>query len=225
MTFSIIGHCERSGMFGIAISSSSPAVAARCAHARAGVGVVATQNITDPRLGPQGLELMASGASAEEALARLKATAPHIEFRQLALLDRSGRSAVFSGAHTLGIHHAVSAEGAAAAGNILADRRVPERMLETFLSRPLDHLGDRLLAALAAGLQAGGETAPVHSAGMLLVREVPWPVADLRIDWHATDPIGALSETWSIYKPQLDAYVARALDPQSAPAYPVAERR
>lgn len=225
MTFSLIGRCKRTGMFGVAISSSSPAVAARCAHARAGVGVVATQNITDPRLGPQGLDLMAGSASSESALASLRASAPHIEFRQLALLDRTGRAAVFSGAGTLGIHNAVTAPNAAAAGNILANGNVPARMLDAFLSRPDDDLGDRLLAALKAGLRAGGEAGPVHSAGLLMVREVPWPVADLRIDWHATDPIGALAEAWAIYKPQLEAFVTRALDPASAPRYDVPGER
>ena len=70
-------------MLGIAVSSSSPCVAARCAHARAGVGVVATQNITDPRLGPKGLDLMESGLSAEAALEALKRDAPHLDYRQL----------------------------------------------------------------------------------------------------------------------------------------------
>ena len=68
MTFSISARCPDTGMFGIAVSSSSPCVAARCAHARAGVGAVATQNVTDPRLGPKGLDLMASGLSAADAL-------------------------------------------------------------------------------------------------------------------------------------------------------------
>jgi uncharacterized Ntn-hydrolase superfamily protein len=103
-------------MFGIAVSSSSPCVAARCAHARAGVGAVATQNVTDPRLGPKGLDLMASGLSAEEALEALKRDAPHLEYRQVALVDAQGRTASFSGAHTLGTHRVASAPGAARKG-------------------------------------------------------------------------------------------------------------
>lgn len=221
MTFSIAARCSRTGAFGIAISSSSPAVAARCAHARTGVGVVATQNITDPRLGPQGLDLMGAGASAQLALERLRAAAPHIEFRQLALVDRGGGTAVFSGARTLGRHHAVTAPDAVAAGNLLADAAVPERMLAAFLDRSADDLADRLLAALQAGLLAGGEEGTVHSAGLTVVREVAWPIVDLRIDWHDRDPIGALAAAWDIYKPQLEAYVQRALDPSAAPSYGV----
>jgi uncharacterized Ntn-hydrolase superfamily protein len=82
-------------------------------------------------------------------------------------------------------------------------------------------LGGRLLAAMRAGLDAGGEEGPVHSAGLLLVRDVPWPVANLRIDWSEADPIADLARLWEIYEPQLDAYVTRALDPTSAPSFGV----
>ncbi|MBI1775056.1 MAG: DUF1028 domain-containing protein [Proteobacteria bacterium] len=225
MTFSISAKCERSGMIGIAVSSSSPAVAARCAHARAGVGAVATQNVTDPTLGPKGLDLMAAGLSAKEALARLKAEAAHIDYRQLALVDRHGGTAHFAGAKTLGTHRWAEAEGVVAAGNLLANPDVPQRMIDTFETARHLELGDRLLTAMRAALAAGGEAGPVRSAGMLLVREVAWPVADLRVDWNEEDPIEALAALWVLWKPQLDDYVARALNPASAPSYGVAGDR
>ncbi len=221
MTFSIAARCARTGAFGIAVSSSSPAVAARCTHARAGVGVVATQNVTDPRLGPQGLDLLAAGVSAEAALERLCATASHIEHRQLMLVDRAGRTAWFSGERTLGRHGAAVAQDVVAAGNLLADEGVPERMVTAFLRCSQEPLGDRLLAAMRAGLDAGGEAGTVHSAGLLIVRDVPWPVADLRVDWHDSDPIGALQRLWEIWEPQMEAYVTRALDPGAAQSYGV----
>jgi uncharacterized Ntn-hydrolase superfamily protein len=74
---------------------------------------------------------------------------------------------------------------------------------------------------MRAGLDAGGEAGPIHSAGMRLVRDVPWPVADLRVDWTEGDPIGELAALWTLYAPQLDAYVTRALDPTRAPSYGV----
>ena len=77
------------------------------------------------------------------------------------------------------------------------------------------------IAAMKAGLAAGGEAGPVHSAGMILVRDVSWPVADLRIDWRDDDPIAALEDLWRLWKPQMDAYITRALDPSTAPAYGV----
>ncbi|GAB4360795.1 MAG: DUF1028 domain-containing protein [Kiloniellaceae bacterium] len=220
MTFSIAARCAATGMFGLAVSSSSPAVAARCAFARAGVGAVASQNITDPALGPWILDLMAGGASAEEAIRQVTAAAPHIDFRQLTAIDLAGRTAAFEGAKTLGVHAVAEGRDGVAAGNLLANPDVPEAMVAIFQGAG-GHLGDRLLTALQAGLAAGGEAGPVHSAGLLMVREVAWPVADLRVDWHETDPIGALAELWALYKPQLDDYVTRALDPTRAPGYGV----
>ena len=220
MTFSIAARCPTTGMFGLAISSSSPAVAARCAHVRAGVGAVATQNITDPTLGPLGLDLMARGASASQARDILVATRPHMDYRQLTLIDASGRTAVFSGSGTLGQNAVAQGEGVVAAGNLLAHTAVPQLMVEAYLAATGD-LGDRLLEALRAGLAQGGEAGPVHSAGLLLVRAVAWPVADLRVDWDESDPIGALGRLWAIYQPQLEAYVERALDPTGAPRFGV----
>ncbi|HWK43206.1 MAG TPA: DUF1028 domain-containing protein [Stellaceae bacterium] len=220
MTFSISARCPTTGMFGIAISSSSPAVAARCAHARAGVGVVATQNITDPSLGPGGLDLMERGASASQARDILVATRRHIDHRQLALVDSLGRTAIFSGARTLGVNAVAEGPGVAAAGNLLATEEVPWKMVDAF-GASSGHLGDRLLVAMQAALAAGGEAGPVHSAGLLLVRDVAWPVADLRVDWDEHDPIAALHRLWDIYRPQLEAYVDRALDPTAAPRYGV----
>lgn len=221
MTFSITARCSRTGLFGLAVSSSSPAVAARCAYARAGVGAVASQNVTDPRLGPRGLELMALGASAQQACDALVTSTAEIEHRQLALVDARGRTAHWSGRHTLGVHAVAEGPDAVCAGNLLADPGVPAAMLQAFATATSDPLGDRLIAALQAGLAAGGEAGPVYSAGLLLVRDLAWPIADLRVDWRDDDPIGALAALWRLYAPQLEAYVTRALDPSAAPGYGV----
>ena len=108
MTFSITARCPATGMFGVAVTSSSMAVAARCAFVRAGVGAVASQNITDPRLGPRGLDLMAGGKTAAEALEALLAEHAHGDYRQLVLVDRAGGIAHHSGRHTLGTHAVVA---------------------------------------------------------------------------------------------------------------------
>ena len=221
MTFSISARCERTGQFGVAVSSSSPAVAARCAHARAGVGAVATQNVTDPTIGPRGLALMAGGLSAYDALEQIKATSAHIDYRQIAFVDRNGLSAVHSGTQALGTFGALSFKNGAVAGNLLRGLDVLEAMREFFEKSANADFGDRLIGAMLAGLAAGGEEGPVHSAGLVIVREVAWPVADLRVDWHDDDPVGALAELWERWKPQLDAYVTRALDPTKAPSYGV----
>ncbi len=220
MTFSIVARCEVTGMFGCAVSSSSPAVAARCAFARAGVGAGSSQNVTDPRLGPAMLDLLAAGATADEAVAIVSRGTPHAQFRQLSAVDRDGRGAVFSGAKTLGTHAHAVAPNVACAGNLLSGTHVPDAMASAFTAST-GHLGERLLTAMQAALDAGGEEGPVHSAGLLLVREVAWPVASLRVDWADADPIGELARLWEIYAPQLDDYVTRALEPDSAPSYGV----
>jgi uncharacterized Ntn-hydrolase superfamily protein len=222
MTFSLVARCDRTGMLGVAVSSSSAAVAARCAHAREGAGAVASQNITDPTLGHLGLDLMKGGLSADQALKRLREVGHHIEFRQLLLVDQQGGTAAFSGRRTLGLHATRQRHGVAAAGNLLASEDVPAHMVEAFERSEGQHLGDRLVAAMQAGLKAGGEAGPLHSAGLLVVSDVAWPVADLRIDWTEGDPIAELARLWDLWKPQMDDYVTRALDPASAPAYGVA---
>jgi uncharacterized Ntn-hydrolase superfamily protein len=207
-------------MFGVVVTSSSPAVAARCAQARAGVGAACTQNITDPTLAHRLLGALATGLDAQQALDRVVADAPYAEFRQLSVVDVNGSTAAYSGERTLGRHRTAQGRDAVAAGNLLADEAVPQAMVEAFAVDPEAHLGDRLLAGLIAGRDAGGEEGPVRSCGVIIVDTVPWPVTDLRVDW-SEDPIGALAEAWAVWKPQADDYVTRALNPSSAPSYGV----
>ena len=220
MTFSLVGRDERSGTFGTVVASSSPCVAARCAHARAGAGAVATQNVTDPSLGPALLDRLAAGASAAQAIADVTASASFPDYRQLTAVDREGGTAIWSGAHTLGVHADARGAGCVAAGNLLADTGVPAAMVLAFEESVGRELGDRLVRALEAGLAAGGEAGPVRSCGLVAVDRVAWPVADLRIDWH-DDPIGELRALWGVWAPQARDYVTRALDPTAAPSYGV----
>jgi uncharacterized Ntn-hydrolase superfamily protein len=217
MTFSIAALDLETGALGVAITSSSICVASRCAFVRAGTGAALSQNVTDPRLGPRTLDLIADGRSAADALARVRGETRHIAWRQLAAIDRQGGCAHFSGAKALGIHAAAEGRGCVAIGNLLASPRIPAAMIEAFEGTS-GKLAERLVSALEAGLAAGGETSPVRSAGLLVADRQPWPVVDLRVDW-AEQPIAALRALWTEYAPQLDAYVTRALDPDAAPAF------
>ena len=85
-------------------------------------------------------------------------------------------------------------------------------MLAAFHDRAGDDLGARLIAALQAGLAAGGEVTPVRSAGMVIAESEPWPVTDLRVNWH-DDPVGQLAGLWQIWQPQAASYITRALRP------------
>ncbi|MQR99779.1 DUF1028 domain-containing protein [Gluconobacter aidae] len=221
MTFSIVARCSRTGQFGMAVSSSSPAVASRCAFARAGVGVVATQNVTDPRLGPSGLDLLERGATASECRDILVRGNEFRAFRQLVVLDRNGETALWAGDRILGCHASAGGTNVAAAGNMLAHAGVPEAMKTAFEnSDPALELGERLILAMEAGLAAGGEAGPVHSAGMIVVEEQSWPLVDLRVDW-SENPLSDLRQLWTLWKPQMHDYVTRGLNPLSAPSYGV----
>ncbi|AZD73719.1 DUF1028 domain-containing protein [Pseudomonas chlororaphis] len=220
MTFSIVGRCAETGQLGIAISSSSIAVGARCPWLRSGVGAVSSQNITLPALGPQVLDGLGEGLAPAQALDRALTRNGYSQYRQVAVVDAQGRTALFSGNHALGINNAVAGEQCVAAGNLLANSTVIERMVEAFESSE-GCLAARLLSALQAGQDAGGEAGAVHSAALSVVGELVWPIVDLRVDWAEANPIGELQKLWSAYEPQLQDYLTRALNPTLAPSYGV----
>lgn len=220
MTFSIAARCQDTGMFGVAVASSSPAVAARCAFARANVGAVLSQNVTDPALGTQLLDHLEEGMDATDAIRTITDGLKFADYRQLIAVDRHGGFAIHSGEHALGVWSEAGAPNVASGGNLLANPEVPTVIVEAF-EASTGHLGDRLVVAMRAGLEAGGESGPIHSAGMKLVDQETWPIADLRVDWSDSDPIGDLANLWGIYFPQMNDYITRAHDPLAAPSYGV----
>jgi uncharacterized Ntn-hydrolase superfamily protein len=145
---------------------------------------------------------------------------PSLAYWQLLAIGASGPPAHHSGIHALGMVATSGSRDAVAAGNLLANRQVPAAMIAAF-EATAGEFAERLLAALRAGAAAGGEAGPVHSAGLLVVREVPWPIIDLRVDWSDADPIVELTAIWKHYAPQVDDYVRRALEPASAPGFGV----
>ena len=219
MTMSIAARCPLTGMLGVAVASSSIAVASRCANVRAGVGAALSQNVTDPSLGRRALDLMESGKSAQDVIELLREQS-FMAWRQLVLVPTMGAPAVFSGDRTLGVSGESISRDCAAAGNLLANPAVPAEMTQAF-DNSRGHLADRLLEALCAGLNAGGEASPLHAAGIQVAEKLSWPIVDLRVDW-ADRPIEQLCSLWELYQPQLDAYVQRARFPDAAPAYGVA---
>lgn len=214
MTFSIVARCPRTGQIGAAVATSSIAVGARVAHCAAGVGGVLTQHRTDPRLGPRGLALLRSGCTAQETLAALTASIPLAHWRQLAVLDAAGNTAAFSGARTKPELGEAAAQNVCAIGNILANPNVPAVMLRGLQAVPHMSLAERLLHALDEGLAAGGEHQPVRSAHLLVVEAEPFPLIDLRVDWH-DQPIAELRALWDRYEPLGADFRLRALDPDN----------
>ena len=219
MTLSLAGRCAETGMLGAAVTSSSICVASRCLFTRVGVGAGLTQNVTDPSLGVQMLDLLEAGADADTAISQVVAEANHIEWRQLVLLDSSGSFALHTGEKVLGRHATAEGKQCVAAANLLANEEVPQTMVTAF-EQSSGHLAQRLITALEAGIAAGGEEGPVRSAGVQVVHKVSWPVVDLRVDWDE-NPLPKLRTIWNEYQPQLEPYVTRALNPEAAPSYGV----
>ena len=219
MTLSLAGRCAETGMLGAAVTSSSICVASRCLFTRAGVGAGLTQNVTDPSLGVQMLDLLEAGADADTAISQVVAEANHIEWRQLVLLDSSGSFALHTGEKVLGRHATAEGKQCVAAANLLANEEVPQTMVTAF-EQSSGHLAQRLITALEAGIASGGEEGLVRSAGVQVVHKVSWPVVDLRVDWDE-NPLPKLRTIWNEYQPQLEPYVTRALNPEAAPSYGV----
>lgn len=220
MTFSIAARCEETGQFGIALSSSSIAVGARCPWLLAGVGAVSSQNITLPRLGQQVLEKLEQGMKPTSALEQVLLNDPFSDYRQVIAIDRLGETAVFSGDKSLGTYHQALGKNCVAAGNMLADKTVINAMVSAF-ENATGQLADRLMAALQAAIEQGGEAGAVHSAALKVVGDYSWPIVDLRVDWAEKGPINELAGLWQAYEPQMQAYVIRAIDPREAPSYGV----
>jgi uncharacterized Ntn-hydrolase superfamily protein len=220
MTISLAGRCTRTGAVGGVISSSSVAVASRCLWVGRR-GVVLTQNVTDPVLGILGLKLLEQGYGAPGALAQLASARAHSEWRQLVVLDDVGQSALFTGARGLGVTATAQGRDCAAAGNLLANIGVAAAMVDAFEASFDDFIADRLLAALDAGLAAGGEAGPMHSAGVIAHEHELWPCVDLRVDWTDGSPLTDLQSLWKRYAPQMRDYVNRARDPAQAPSFGV----
>jgi len=217
MTYSIAARCQQSGAFGIAMTSSSICVASRCAWVSP-LGAIVTQNVTDPSLGPAGLSLLRQGLGAGAVLDLLIAGTPEPEWRQVGVVDRYGQTAKRSGTQALPTAAVAQGEACLALGNLLASADVPARMISTYLELGSASLPERLLRALEAGLQVGGEEGDEHSAGLHVAQVYDWPVVDLRVDWH-DEPIAELRRLWQLYAPQRASYELRARAPASAPKF------
>ncbi|MGB3481725.1 MAG: DUF1028 domain-containing protein [Mycobacterium sp.] len=213
MTFSIVARDAATGRIGLAAATSDFAVGARVLWGRARCGGVLTQHTTDPRLGLRGLELLASGCDAEQTVAALAASAVCAPARQLAVVDANGRSATWAGAYVDPRQAYQRAfDGFAVVGNILAEPEVGDAIAEGYRDHADVDFAARLLAALRAGLQAGGEQYPLVSAALKVYDVEDFAYVDLRVD-SSSDPLTDLTELNTAFTPLRDGYVRRALNP------------
>ncbi len=205
-TFSIVARDPETGDLGVAVQSKFLAVGAVVPYARAGVGAVATQSYANLLYGPEGLALLEQGLSPEEVIARLTAADPDARLRQVGIVDAQGRAAAFTGEGCFAWAGHRVGENVAAQGNILVGPETVDAMYETFLATRGD-LATRLVAALAAGQEAGGDRRGQQSAALLVVREggsyggFTDRYIDLRVDDHPRpiDELARLLDLWRVY--------------------------
>lgn len=201
MTWSILARDE-AGRFGVAIASRFFAVGALTVHTRRGVGVLATQALMNPLYGPRGIALLAEGRSPSEVVDALTAADAGRAQRQLHVLPAHGAPAAWTGAacidwcgHRLG-------EDFSVAGNMLAGPQVVEATAQAFLATRGQDLAERLLAALAAGEEAGGDKRGKQAAALRIHADEDHPQLDLRVDDHE-EPVRELRR---LYAKSLERY-------------------
>ncbi len=199
MTFSIIARCPRTGMLGVATSSKWLAAGGLVPFCRGGLGAVASQSFANPYLGIDALHLLEAGLPAERALEKVIESDPGRDLRQVGIVDNAGRADAYTGTGCIpwAGHHIGGAF--VCLGNILAGPRVVSAMVRSFERSADAELPERLLAALQAGQEAGGDRRGRQSAGIIVYGDDEYPVCDLRVDDHP-DPIPELTRLYEIHK-------------------------
>lgn len=206
MTFSIVARDPRTGRLGIAAATRFFAVGARVPFGASGVGAIATQGLVNPYYGIDGLKLLASGRTPAEVLAKVTEADPGREHRQAHIVDASGRAAAHTGRDCLEWSGHLVGEAVSIAGNVLGGPRVLADALQAYRDHPQLSFAARLIAAMRAAEEAGGDRRGRQSASLLIIGDDEWSVLDLRVDDHA-DPLAELQrlervsrEEWAGYR-------------------------
>jgi uncharacterized Ntn-hydrolase superfamily protein len=214
MTFAIAARCAESGRFGVAIATRALGVTARCPFIAPGVGVVVTMARTDPRLGPLGVNLLKLGYSAQRTLYEIAASDPNIERRQLCVIDRDGNAVARTGSKNTVWSGAVVEKNLVSMGNNLKSERTAGDMAKAYRAGAKLSFAERLLTALEAGRDAGGQNGGQNSAGLVIYDREIYPYYDLRVDAH-DEPVGELRRVFGLYTPLADYYYGRPGDPET----------
>ena len=214
MTFAIAARCAASGRLGVAISTRALGVTARCPFIAPGVGLVVTMARTDPRLGPLGINLLKLGYSAQRTLDEIAASNPHVEWRQLCVIDRDGNAVARTGSSNKTWSGAVTDKNLVAMGNNLKSEKTAGDMAKVWRSGAKLAFAERLLSALEAGRDAGGQNGGQNSAGLVIYDREIYPYYDLRVDAH-DEPVGELRRAFELYTPLADYYYGRPGDPEA----------
>ena len=203
-TFSIVAFDEKENEWGVAVQSKFLAVGSLVPWAKAEVGAIATQSYANTTYGPNGLEMLSKGLSAQQTLDKLVENDPQRDSRQVGIVDAKGNVATYTGKKCHDWAGGKTGKHFAVQGNILASQEVVDKMAEAFEKHEGD-LGDRLIAALHAGQSAGGDVRGRQSAAVLIVRKnggyagLNDRYRDLRVDDHP-EPIKELQRIYELHK-------------------------
>ncbi len=209
MTYSIVARCPRTGEYGVGIATYSPNVGVRCPVVVPQRGAASIQAVANPQLLPIARKLIESGVAAEKIVAEILASDPYPEMRQVAVVDVYGRAHAVTGAkNPKWAGHQVG-EGYAAAGNVLVGEQVVKAMAKAFEASSSEALAERLMRAVEAGRDAGGQPEGQNSSALVVYGEHQFPIVDLRVDLHDA-PEAELRRLWDWYAPMVPYYVERA---------------
>jgi len=214
MTFAIAGRCSATGRLGVAISTNPVGVGARCPFIAPGLGIVVTMARTDPRLGPLGLNLLGMGLAAKAVLAQIAASDPGIEHRQVCVIDRDGHTASRTGTLNKPWSGAIEHRNLVSMGNYLTSPQTAQAMADSWERTEGRELDERLMTALEAGRDAGGQVGGQHSAALRVFDREIYPYVDLRVDHH-DEPIGELRRVYDLHRPLIPYYYGRPGDPDA----------
>ncbi len=189
-------------MLGVGVASKYLAVGAICSHTQAGVGAISTQAYGNPYLGVDGLQLLSRGLAVQKVLEQLLNQDPGRDKRQLIIIDHQGGTAAFTGAQATAWCGHLQGKNYAVAGNILTGQQVIQAMAAAFEKSAEEELAERLLQALEAGQNAGGDRRGKQAAHLQVVHTEAWKYVDLRVDEHP-DPVAELRRIFEVAKQEL----------------------
>lgn len=218
MTFSILGYCSRTGKAGFCQATSTPAVGWRCTDVVLNRGIVTVQAHGDYRQLLIAKRLMELGLSPAKVLKDLKEGDKFIEYRQIAILDFHNNSAVFTGSKAYPWAGQAVGENHIATGNVLVGEQVVQAMSKAFMANEKDELEERLMKALEAGRNAGGQPDGQTSSALVVYAREEFPIVNLRID-VSLEPVNELRKVFDWFKHLIPYYVARTNDPSSVPRF------
>ena len=218
MTLTVVAREESSGRLGMAQATNPMGVASRCAFVEANVAALSTQAYTTPELGPIAMNFLRLGMPPQKVLAELAECDPNFAYRQVGIVDRQGRASVHTGQSVKSGKGGIAGENFVVMGNFLTSDQVVEAMAKAWHDSKETLFEWRLLRAVEAGRDAGGDAGGHRSAALIVHDRAPYPQTDLRVDFvpkreNSPDAVDTLVDIFTRWEPLMDFYRDRPANP------------